>query len=53
MVTTTSRQQVTKTEFNPLREFGLGPAVLFAYALMLITLKFLLVGLGKKSAVSC
>lgn len=43
----------SQPEFNPLREYGLGPFFLLVYASMLVSLQFLLVGYGKKSAVSC
>jgi hypothetical protein len=38
---------------NPLREYGYGPVLLLVYVMGLVTLQFLLAGLGKKSAVSC
>lgn len=38
---------------DPLREQGTGPVFLLGYTLFLITLKFLLVSYGQKSAVSC
>jgi hypothetical protein len=39
---------------EPLREYGIGPAMLVFYSVSLVVIHFLLVGLGPKSALqSC
>lgn len=43
-----------KRPVEPLRQFGIGPALLSAYALGLVMLQFVLVSLGSKSSLgSC
>lgn len=38
---------------NPLREYGAGPLLQLIYVWGLVTLMYLLAGLGKKSAIVC
>ena len=38
---------------DPLRRYGSGAVVLFAYTVILSILHFLLVGLGKRPGLSC
>jgi hypothetical protein len=38
---------------NPLREYGTGPFLQLLYVLGLVTIMYMLTGLGKKAAIVC